>query len=411
MSALVLFSVLAAAPVEPISFTEAIERAIAQAPRMSQVRASVGRAEALVVQSRAAWLPTLSLNGTFTQLEGNRGLADRVLLPASSAGANLQLGFPLLAAPRWIATGQAELSVEAAKADEVEARRTLASVVGRAWLTVELQHKLLAVTERARKTSADQLELATLRQSGGLGTRLDLVRARRELADNEGRLARARADLALSQEVLGVLVGAPRPLDVSGEAQLPAVPRSEELDAAIDRRPDVRAAHTRTTLAARAVELSWTDYLPTAGLSVQPTAQTPPTPTQPALGLTAQVSGQLMLFDGLARSGQKQERVAALEIARSQEDEVRLKGQSELRLALEVLAHREVAASAASRSASLALEAEGLARAAWKEGASTNVELIEAERSARDAESLAEAARTSELSARLDALIAAARFP
>jgi len=159
------------------------------------------------------------------------------------------------------------------------------------------------------------------------------------------------------------------------------------------------------------VELSWTDYLPTAGLSVQPTAQTPPTPTQPALGLTAQVSGQLMLFDGLARSGQKQERVAALEIARSQEDEVRLKGQSELRLALEVLAHREVAASAASRSASLALEAEGLARAAWKEGASTNVELIEAERSARDAESLAEAARTSELSARLDALIAAARFP
>jgi multidrug efflux pump subunit AcrB len=65
----------------------------------------------------------------------------------------------------------------------------------------------------------------------------------------------------------------------------------------------------------------------------------------------------------------------------------------------------------AADSARWALEAEQLARTAFKEGASTNVELIEAERAARDAETLAEAARASEWAARLELLVAAGARP
>jgi outer membrane protein TolC len=407
----VLLAVLAAAPMEALTLPEALARAQAQAPRLAVVRASVQRAEALVVQSRAAWLPTLALSGTYTQLEGNRGLAERVLLPASSANGALQLAFPLLAVPRWVATGQAELGVDAAKADEAEVGRALTSLVGRAWLTVELQHALVSVAERATTTSAEQLELATVRQRGGLGTRLDLVRAQRELKDNEGRLARARVDLVTSREVLGVLLGAKGPVDVTGALTLSSLPAQAQLDALVDQRPDVVAATSRVALAARAVEQSWLDYLPTAAVTVTPTAQTPPTPTQPALGLTAQLSGQVQLFDGLARSGVRKEREAALAAARGQADEARLRAQSELRLAFEVLALRETAAEAAAASAKLGLEAEKLARAAWQEGATTNIELIEAERSARDAETLAQAARTSAWAARLEVLVAAGLSP
>jgi outer membrane protein TolC len=103
-SALLLSLVVAQTP--SLTMPQAIERALSQAPRISTVRASVQRAEALVVQSRAAWLPTLSVNGTFTQLEGNRGLADRVLVAAQTGSANLQLAFPLLTVPRWLATNR-----------------------------------------------------------------------------------------------------------------------------------------------------------------------------------------------------------------------------------------------------------------------------------------------------------------
>ncbi|MBM4781731.1 MAG: TolC family protein, partial [Archangiaceae bacterium] len=293
----------------------------------------------------------------------------------------------------------------------LEVQRALVSLVGRAWLTVELQHNLIAVSERARKTSLEQLELARLRQTGGLGTKLDLVRAQRELADNEGRLARARIDLTTSREVLGVLLGSDGPIDVTGVPEFGALPAADALEKTLEGRPDVAATQARVTLATRAVDQSWTDYLPTAGLLVTPTAQSPATPTAPALGGSAQVTAQVVAFDGLSRSGVRKEREAALVAARAQADEVRQRATSELRLAFEVLALREESARAAAASAKLALEAEALARAAWKEGATTNAELIEAERSARDAETLAEAARTSEWSARLDLLVAAGRRP
>ena len=396
-------------PMAQLTLPEAIDRALERSPRVSMVRAAVQRAEALVVQSRATWLPTLSLNGTFTQLEGNRGLADRVLLPAQSGGANLQLNVPLLSVPRWLSTQQAQLAVDASAEDEKEVTRVVTSLVGRAWLAVQLQHKLVAVAERARVTSAEQLELATLRYSGGLGTRLDLVRAHRELADNEGRLARVNAELTTSREVLGVLLGERGPVDISGAPEFGPLPASADLERVLEARPDVAAAEHRVALALRAVDTSWTDYLPTAGLLLQPTAQSPATPTQPSLGITAQVTGQLVLFDGLARSGARKERDASLASARAQSDEVRQRAESELRLALEVLSLRGASARAADASAKWALEANVLARAAWKEGASTNIELIEAERAARDAESLAEVARTSEWAAQLELLVAAGR--
>lgn len=398
-------------PVSSVTLPQAIDRALERSPRVASVRAAVLRAEALVVQSRATWLPTLSLNGAFTQLEGNRGLGDRVLLPAQSGGANLQLNVPLLSVPRWVSTQQAQLAVDASTEDEKEVTRVVTSLVGRAWLAVQLQHKLVAVAERARVTSAEQLELATLRLAGGLGTRLDLVRAHRELSDNEGRLARANAELTTSREVLGVVLGERGPVDISGTPEFGQLPGPNELERVITTRPDVAAAESRVVLAQRAVDTSWTDYLPTAGLLVQPTAQTPATPTQPSLGVSAQLTGQLVLFDGLARSGVRKEREAALAQARAQADDVRQRAESDLRLALQVLSLREASARAASASSKWALEAEVLARAAWKEGASTNIELIEAERGARDAESLAEVARTSQWAAQLELLVAAGRRP
>jgi outer membrane protein TolC len=63
------------------------------------------------------------------------------------------------------------------------------------------------------------------------------------------------------------------------------------------------------------------------------------------------------------------------------------------------------------QSAAFAAKALSLANAAYRGGATTNLEVIDAERRARDAEAQAATAEDSARQARLDLLAAAGRFP
>ncbi len=394
-----------------VTFDEAIAQALKANPRMALVQAAVARAEAAVVQSRAAWLPALTANATLTELEANRALGDRVLVAQTSLGANLQLSFPLLAVPRWLATGQVKQGVDIANEDKREMARALASLVGRAWLSVRLQERLLQVAKRALVSNEEQLHIAQKRGEGGLGSRLEIVRAHREQSENAGRMARAAAEVKIAREVLAALLAQSQPVGVKGEVVLANIDSTSDVSQVVDSRTDVKAATARVQLADRIRKESWTDYLPTVSLLLQPTTQTPPTPTLPALGFSAQASLQVNLFDGLSRYGVHLERHAQLDAALAQAQEVRLRAQNEIRTALSVLGDRRDAAEAAAASARWAKEAESLAKVSWQEGASTNLELIEAERGARDAETLLEAAKITAQAAQFEALVAAGRWP
>jgi outer membrane protein TolC len=234
-----------------VTFDEAIALAMKANPRIALAQAAIARAEAVVVQSRAAWLPTLTANATLTELEANRSLGDRVLVAQTSLGANLQLAFPLLAVPRWLLTGQLKENVDIANEDKREMARALASLVGRAWLSVRLQERLLQVAKRALASSDEQLRIAQTRGAGGLGSRLEIVRAYREQSDNAGRMARAAAEVKIAKEVLAALLAQSQPVGVKGEVVLPDVESHLEVSQVVDTRSDVKAAAARAQLALR----------------------------------------------------------------------------------------------------------------------------------------------------------------
>lgn len=404
-----------AAAAQGFTLEQALARALEKNPRLVQALSVAERAEAQVVAARAAWLPTLALNAGFTQLDSNRvlgeGSAARTLQQASTVAANLSLQVPLLAVNRWLASRQAGEALEAEQQGARDARRLVVSVVARAWFQVRLQQQLVEVAQRAVETSRRQVELATLRGSGGLGTRLDVLRASREQKDNENRLAGARAELFAARETLGVVLAMEEPAQVQGEPQLPPAPPPQEVPQRVRARADLLAAEGRVALAQRRVDESWTDYLPALNLGLVPLVQTPATPTVPNLGFTASLVLAQPLYDGGARSALWRERRSALQLAQGQRDELLQRALGDARTALGQVTERAIAAAAAQESAALATEALKLAELSYQEGAGTSIELVDAERSARDAATNASVAQVLAALARVDLLVACGAWP
>jgi outer membrane protein TolC len=82
-----------------------------------------------------------------------------------------------------------------------------------------------------------------------------------------------------------------------------------------------------------------------------------------------------------------------------------------VRVAFESVKRSEAAYAAAANAAKLARSALELATIAYRAGATTNLEVIDAERRARDAETTAVVAEDKARRSRLELLSASGRFP
>jgi outer membrane protein len=117
------------------------------------------------------------------------------------------------------------------------------------------------------------------------------------------------------------------------------------------------------------------------------------------------------LLEGGLRRGQSHERAVLVAQARAQYEALTRQTRSDIRLAVETIRRAEQALASAARAASLAHEALSLSTLAYQAGATTNIEVIDAERRALDANTAVVIAEDGLRQARLDLLAAAGRFP
>ena len=394
-----------------VSFVEVVRRAAATHPTVTSARLAITRAAALTVQSRALLLPTVTLNATYTRLDDDRRLNDRVILGVDQLSANVQVAAALYNARAWASLHRAEDAVDLARASLDEARRASSVAAARAWLTVSSQHRIVATSERALANAAAHRDFAEARLQGGVGNRLDAVRAAQDAAAVRMNLAAQRAALARSQESLGVIAGADEALDAVDDIDPAAVTDLPGALTALPRRADLHALEARARNAERAVAESWADYLPSLGAVFQPFYQNPASLTQPLVGWQAQAVLTWVIFDGGARYGQHAERRAVRDDARAQLDAALRQARAEVRGAVTAVTLADERAAAAREAESLAQEAATLADVAWRAGATGNLELIDARRRERDARATARMAEDDARQARLDVLIALGRFP
>ena len=399
---------------ERITLDEAVRRATARNPTALIAEQEIRRAEGILKEVRAPALPFLTANGIATRNDAERDLAGRPIAPLSSRSANLNLTVPLFVPQRWLAWSHAGDQVDIARISLEDARRFVAVATARTYITVIAQHRLVQVTMQARDSARAHLDDAHARFEVGSGNRLDEVRARQELATDEAQLAQAEANLVRAREALGVLVAAEGPIEVTEQLVLAAPPAPDDaLREAEENRPDVRASRQRAEAARRVLRDSWADYLPLLTAVVQPfyNSNTPTISSVPETGWQAQLVLTLPLFDGGARYGLHRERSAVYEESKVQLEGLLREARSEVRGAFEAVRRADESVQSARQAAHLAHEALDMTMLAYREGATNDLEVVDAERRARDADVAALSAEDTARQARIDLLSASGRFP
>ncbi|HVP61016.1 MAG TPA: TolC family protein [Myxococcaceae bacterium] len=403
-----------------ISFREAVAEAIERNPSARVAVEDIRRVGGIMEEIRAASLPTLSVNATYTRLNKDRtfqtsgsdgGTENVVVASKDSVNVNGVLSIPIIAPQAWSNWTRAADQLDTSRASARDVQRTVAITTARAYLTIFAQKRQVEVNRQARDNSLAHLQYADARLRGGIGNRIDWARAGEDLESNEAILQTSYANLYRSQEALGILLGENEPVDV---AEIPDIPVPPTLEQALEEaagRADVLLFQQQERAADRSLNMSWTEYLPDITIVGQPFFQKPSSLTTPETGWQAQALFTWYIFDGGARYGRTHQREAQLAQARIQLESASRQASSDVRSALDNVERTSAAVERSRNSARLANDAMRLADVAYRAGASTNLELIDAQRRARDAETLANIAEDNQRQAQLDLLAAAGRFP
>src|SRR5215216_7837686 len=274
--ALLLFpSLTAAQAIEAVTFEEAVRRALTSHPTVQQAASGVVRAEAILKQARARSLPSVDAAFTTNVIDPVTSFNGTSIVPRTQTLTTAGVSVPLLTPVSWAERNQAADQVRVSERVVADARRAIAFAAGRAYLTIIAQRRVLELNERARDNARAHYEYANQRYEGGLGSRLNALRAQQELSGNEARVEEARLAVRRAQEALGVLVAADHPVDAAAEPRfdLP-VTRGGETEI-VQGRQDIQAIVARQVAAERVAADAWKSYLPSATALFTPQALVP----------------------------------------------------------------------------------------------------------------------------------------
>jgi outer membrane protein TolC len=410
---------------ERLTFDEAIRRAITSHPTVERAAADILRAEAILQQVGSASLPTASAGFTSTTIGPVPEFAGETIVPRTQLNASASLAAPLFAPVRWAERAQARDNVVVAERGADDVRRQIAVAAAEAYLAVIATRRVLESDQVARDNARAHYEYARQRYEGGVGSRLNAIRAQQELSGDEARVEIALFAVRRAQEALSVLVAADGPVDAEAEptfaipleltdvtaatepgAAQPGTPTGWLLD-----RSDLRLLGARVAAAERVAADSWKDYLPFVSGVVTPQVLAPSGLFAPARSWSAAVLFTVPVFDAGERRGRASERRALVDAVRAEQRETERQARSELRTAVEAVRSSERALARIRAAAEQADEVLRITDIAFREGASTNIEVIDAQRHARDAATATAIAEDAVRRSRLDVLVAAGRFP
>jgi outer membrane protein len=417
MTALLLAAALAAAPpgAEPITFDEAVRRAMARAPAARIAADEIARVDGLLVQARAGALPSLSASAAYTRIDHPRTLASappqppRLVTPETQKQAQATLALPIVNPSRWAGWVVASKQLDLTQISAEDVRRQVGLSAARAYLGVLAGRRTTEVSRSAVELARARLEFSQARLKAGVGNALDAARAEQLLAAGEAQLESAFTGLARAREALGIATGSEGPLEAAGDPALAAPPPAA--GAGEERRADVAAARARLEAAAVAPRSRWAAWLPSLVATAQATHLNPPVAPSPWEGWQVQLVLSLPLFEGGLRTGQLRERNAIEREAATQLDATLRQARSEVRVAVEAVQHQEAALGAARRAAEQARSVLSMTSRAYEAGASNSLDLTTAQQQSRDADLAMVIAEDQVRQARLDLLAAVGLFP
>jgi outer membrane protein TolC len=405
--------------VERVTFQQAIDRAIANNPSATIAAAGILRAQGLLAQARSASLLQLIGNVTTTTLNKGVSFEGTTVSPRSQLSASLTIDQPLLAAAAWARRAQARDNLQIAELSAVETRRQIALATADTYLSIITRLRVLEGDNRARDTARAHFDLATELEQQGTGSRLNALRAQQQLTTFERQIELASLTVYLAREALGVLLVANGPVDAIDEPAFALPPDAAALASTntgltpvlLQARPDLRLFSSQRQAAQRVVNDSSKEWWPSLNAIFLPQTVRPAGFFSEANSWRFLLQANIPVFDGGQRSSVKTQRRAALDVAQANLAGAVTQASSEVRAAREAVAAGERGLAKAREAADQGQQVVNIVNISFRAGGATNIEVIDAERSARDADTAVAVAEDILRRARLDLLLALGRFP
>jgi len=365
---------------EALRLEQAVRYALENNERARKAPLRVEQAQGQLERARGAFLPSLTASGAGTY----RLQEDRSGRNLTSSG-TLTLSQPIFNPGAFPAYEQATHQRESEKWNSIQDRRVLAFDTARAFLQALTADRLYEAATKRLERARNNLENAEARAAAGLAGINDVTRASIEVANAAREIATARGRVETAYLNLSFLMNRPiSPPQPGGPPVLVAPERTtraaESADtmadahvrAALERRPDLRAAHERTeALRASAKEPLWR-LAPTIGANAQLRFLPNPLPTERGHEETATLTLTWNIFDAGFRYADRRTRLAQAESQALEESLLRRQVDNQIRVAIASLeAAREaykvtedlVAAAQKSIEETEILYQQGLARA------------------------------------------------
>jgi NodT family efflux transporter outer membrane factor (OMF) lipoprotein len=264
------------------ALTRIVGRVLAQNLDLAAALARVDQARAVAREAGARQLPSGSLAANATRQSQSTLSPQGRLAGQFAAYDRHQSIYDLGASASWeldltggLKRGSetAEAEAQAAEADRLGVRVSLAAEAADAYFRVRSAQRRIALAQAQAATNARLLELVRLRQAGGLASS-------RETFQAEARVAQVKAGippLATEREIqlnrLDVLMGAQAgtyAAELSGagvDTVVPAISTSAGPSDVLRRRPDVIAAERRLAASSARIGVATAQYYPSLSIS------------------------------------------------------------------------------------------------------------------------------------------------
>ena len=413
-SAAIVIAQTAPVPVERVTFKEAIDRAVEKNPSVAAAASGILRAEGLIRQARAGTQFQLTGNVTTTTLNRGVEFQGSTVTPRNQVTGSLNADMPIVAAAAWARRAQADDIKTVAELTVAETKRQVAFATADAYLTIITQRRVVEANLRALEVAKAHFDLATELERQGTGSRLNALRAKQQVSIDEGLVEASRLAVYRAQEALGVLIAADGSADAADEPDFaipPGAPQGEHASSLQLFRTDLKLFSAEQQAAQRIVRDSPKDFWPSVDAIFQPSTTYPAQFFLPANSWRLLLQANVPLFDSGQRAATKVQREAAVEQARATLAGAETAAGSQVRAAREAVASGERSLASARTAADEAQQVVNITSVSFRAGAATNIEVIDAERGARDADTAVAAAEDVLRRARLELLNALGRFP
>lgn len=391
--ALCFFVGASALAAEGPSLEDYIRSALEKNPGRQVSKAALLDAEAESLDRGSRLLPTIGVQATrtFNEFESKFPIApgeELVFQRKQQNDAVLSARMPLFDADAFLRWRAGRAGARAAEADDANNERDVALSVARAYYTAAAAGEVVRAAERAKATADENKRIVSARMQIGATTQLLVDRAELEVVRAEQVLIDAKRGWNASRRTLATLSGMPEPSSLSAPAPTTEAPAPEDsmLQAALAGRPDVVAARERLNEAARGRAGAWAAFAPRVTANGYERYTDAPGFSGEETTWQATIVADWTLLDGGTRSAELKRQRAAITRARARLADVENVAKDELHSAWLDVDAALAKVAAARRGDTVARSAAEETRTRFKAGTVTQLDVIQADRDALQAE-------------------------